>query len=74
MRDNLACKNKYLCPFLSFSPQTCVVYRLHYSGKKGRPLFKKHTLIFSIQHKQKSLYRVNIHLCRYQLLRDKLII
>ena len=37
MRDNLACKNKYLCPFLSFPLQTCVVYRLHYSGTKGRP-------------------------------------
>lgn len=37
MRDNLACKNKYLCPFLSFPLQTYVVYRLHYSGTKGRP-------------------------------------
>ena len=37
MRDNLACKNKYLCPFLSFSLQTYVAYRLHYSGTKGRP-------------------------------------
>ena len=31
---------------------------------------KAHILIFSIQHKQKSLYMVNTHLCRYQLLRD----
>ena len=33
---------------------------------------KRHNyiLIFSIQLKQKYLYRVNVHLCQYELLRD----
>ena len=31
---------------------------------------KRHILIFSIQHKQKSLYRVNFHLCQCKLLHD----
>ena len=47
MQDNLACKNKYLCPFQSFfmlpallrriHADTSVVPRLHYTGTKGRP-------------------------------------
>ena len=47
MQDNLAWKNKYLCPFLSFSmlpsllqrihTDISVVPRLHYTGTKGRP-------------------------------------
>ena len=47
IQDNLACKNKYLCHFLSFSmlpsllkrihTDIIVVPRLHYSGTKGRP-------------------------------------
>ena len=46
-QDNLACITKYLCPFLSFSMlpsflerihrNICVVLRLHYTGRKGRP-------------------------------------
>ena len=47
MQDNLACKNKYLCPFLSFSmlpsllkrirTNMRVVPRSHYTGRNGRP-------------------------------------
>ena len=47
IQGNLACKNKYLCHFLSFSmlpsllkrihTDKIVVPRLHYSGTKGRP-------------------------------------
>ena len=47
MQDNLAWKNKYLCPFLPFSMlpsllkrihiDISVVPRLHYTGTKGRP-------------------------------------
>ena len=55
------------CSFVFCCRRLSILLMLAYMGTAIVVLLD---IVFLIKHKQKSLYRVNIHLCKYKLLRE----